>query len=161
MTKPIKAELSLQRSNQDHKTISLRLRFGTGKTVTVGMKPYDFALMVTGMSDVDCQVELRNVRIEMESQFRLVLREEQPDCDCAEDDTSCDCWDHPTYSLYLNGMQGYGSATWCIDTYETQPRYWCNFLGLETFAVDDVSEIPDELRKRLVWLGDSVSIKVM
>jgi hypothetical protein len=105
MTKPIKAELSLQRSNQDHKTISLRLRFGTGKTVTVGMKPYDFALMVTGMSDVDCQVELRNVRLEMESQFRLVLREEQPDCDCAEDDTSCDCWDHPTYSLYLNGMQ--------------------------------------------------------
>lgn len=48
MTKPIKAELSLQRSNRDHKTISLRLRFGTGKTVTVGMKPYDFALMVTG-----------------------------------------------------------------------------------------------------------------
>lgn len=90
MTKPIKAELSLQRSNQDHKTISLRLRFGTGKTVTVGMKPYDFALMVTGMSDVDCQVELRNVRLEMESQFRLVLREEQPDCDCTEDDTSSD-----------------------------------------------------------------------
>lgn len=157
MTKPIRAELSLQRSNQDHKTISLRLRLGAGNTVTVGMKPYDFALMITGMSDVDCQVALRNVRLDRESKLRLVLREEQPDGACAEDD----CWDHPTYSLYLNGMQGYGAAVWGIDTYETQPRYWCNFLGLETFAVDDVSEIPDELRKRLVWLGDSVSIKVM
>lgn len=59
----IVGQLSLVRSNQDEREISFRLRLGTGRIVTMTMLPYDFALMVTGMSDVAVKVYTRNVEL--------------------------------------------------------------------------------------------------
>lgn len=73
----MKGELSIQRSNQDDKEISFRLRLDTGRTVTMVMKPYDFALMITGMSDVECDIQLRNVQ--------LVVAPRDPHFGCGED----------------------------------------------------------------------------
>ena len=56
-------EISLQRSNQDNKNVSFRVRLDTGRTITLTMSPYYFALMVTGMSDVPVKVVTRNVEL--------------------------------------------------------------------------------------------------
>lgn len=56
-------EISLQRSNQEHKNVSFRVRLDTGRTITLTMSPYNFALMVTGMSDVPAEMSLRNVDV--------------------------------------------------------------------------------------------------
>lgn len=56
-------EISLQRSNQDNKNVSFRVRLDTGRTITLTMSPYYFALMVTGMSDVPAEMTLRNVEV--------------------------------------------------------------------------------------------------
>lgn len=70
-----KAELSLQRSNQDDKLISFRLRFDTGRTITMTMQPYDFALMVTGMTDVSTQVTTRNVELRIMPKCPRILQQ--------------------------------------------------------------------------------------
>ena len=57
------AELSLTRSNQEDREIAFRLRLGTARTVTLTMPPYEFALLVTGMSDVPVKVVTRNVEL--------------------------------------------------------------------------------------------------
>lgn len=57
------AELSLTRSNQEDREIAFRLRLGTGRMVTLTMPPYEFALLVTGMSDVPVKVTTRNVEL--------------------------------------------------------------------------------------------------
>lgn len=56
-------EISLQRSNQEHKNVSFRVRLDTGRTITLTMSPYYFALMVTGMSDVPAEMTTRNVEV--------------------------------------------------------------------------------------------------
>lgn len=62
----MKAGLSLTRSNQDDREVAFRLRLDTGRTVTMTMTPHDFAMLITGMSDVDCEVTTRRVQLVVE-----------------------------------------------------------------------------------------------
>lgn len=71
MTDSIKAELSMTRSNQDNREVAFRLRLDTGRTVTMTLTPYDFAMLITGMSDVECEVTTRRVQLVVEPRTRI------------------------------------------------------------------------------------------
>nr|WP_244618541.1 hypothetical protein [Serratia fonticola] len=67
----MKAQLSIVRPGaSDNSEIRLIIRIAMGKTITAVMTPEDFALTVTGKSDVPVELKLRNVRIEQEQPAR-------------------------------------------------------------------------------------------
>lgn len=51
----------------DDAEIRLIIRIAMGKTITAVMTPEDFALAITGKSDVAASLTLRNLRIEEQS----------------------------------------------------------------------------------------------
>lgn len=60
-------ELSIVRPGaSDDKEIRIILRIDMGKTVTMVISPEDFALALTGKSDMPVEIKTRNIRIEKE-----------------------------------------------------------------------------------------------
>lgn len=58
------AELSIVRPGAcDDEEIRLIIRVSRGKTVTAVISPEDFALAVTGKSDVPVELKLRNIEL--------------------------------------------------------------------------------------------------
>ncbi|HFU2857284.1 TPA: hypothetical protein ACGQ50_000824 [Enterobacter cloacae] len=105
----------------------------------------------TAVCDADALEELLKLRAAVRKDRILVQQDEN--CDCDDD---CDCT--PTLFVTVNGMKGYGSATW---TYQEQRgaglAYFCQFMGFEFWATDH-SDAADQLRQRLSWLGDKVEV---
>ncbi|EKN4770495.1 hypothetical protein [Yersinia enterocolitica] len=59
------AQISIVRpGTSDDTEIRLIIRIAMGKTITAVMTPEDFALAVTGKSDVPASLRLRNLHIE-------------------------------------------------------------------------------------------------
>ncbi|MCE9885168.1 hypothetical protein [Obesumbacterium proteus] len=62
------AQISITRPGaSDDAEIRLIIRIAMGKTITAVMTPEDFALAITGKSDVAASLSLRNLRIEEQS----------------------------------------------------------------------------------------------
>ncbi|MCE9886520.1 hypothetical protein [Obesumbacterium proteus] len=62
------AQISITRPGaSDDAEIRLIIRIAMGKTITAVMTPEDFALAITGKSDVAASLILRNLRIEEQS----------------------------------------------------------------------------------------------
>lgn len=62
------AQISIVRPGaSDDAEIRLIIRIAMGKTITAVMTPEDFALAITGKSDVSASLSLRNLRIEEQS----------------------------------------------------------------------------------------------
>ncbi len=62
---PMDAQISIVRpGTSDDTEIRLIIRIAMGKTITAVMTPEDFALAVTGKSDVPASLRLRNLHIE-------------------------------------------------------------------------------------------------
>ena len=152
----MKGSLSIQHENKSD-SISIRLRLDAGKRIVMSMNASSFAKFISGKSDEDCDISLRNVSIGSEK-FRFSLSFDDAVCNCPCD-ASCDCNDHPSLSLRLQGNKGYGMAFWTqIDDEESiKFGYWCKMLGFEFFASDETA-IVDELKRRLAWLGDRFEI---
>ncbi|WJM80545.1 hypothetical protein [Pectobacterium brasiliense] len=61
----MKGELSIVRPGaKETEEIRLILKLDVGKTITLTMTPEDFALAITGKSELPVDVRLRNLRIE-------------------------------------------------------------------------------------------------
>ncbi|WP_246584579.1 hypothetical protein [Yersinia kristensenii] len=61
---PMDAHISIVRPSSSNNTeIRLIIRIAMGKTITAVMTPEDFALAVTGRSDVPASLRLRNLHI--------------------------------------------------------------------------------------------------
>lgn len=58
----LKATLDINRSGNSD-TIEIRLKLATGRSITVSMTPENFALCLTGKSEVPVSARTRNVEI--------------------------------------------------------------------------------------------------
>lgn len=64
----MKAAMSITRpGSSDDKEIRVIIRIAMGKTMTAVITPEDFALAVTGKSDVPVELKLRNLTIQEKS----------------------------------------------------------------------------------------------
>lgn len=57
------AVIDISRIGGDKQRIEIVLRFGVGKTITASMTPEDFALAITGRSEIPVDIKTRNVTI--------------------------------------------------------------------------------------------------
>lgn len=57
------AVIDISRIGGDEQRVEIVLRFGVGKTITASMTPEDFALAITGRSEIPVDIKTRNVTI--------------------------------------------------------------------------------------------------
>ncbi|NIL23518.1 hypothetical protein HB991_13490 [Yersinia mollaretii] len=57
------ATIDISRVSGEEQLIEIVLRFGVGKTITATMSPEDFALAITGRSELPVDIKLRQTSI--------------------------------------------------------------------------------------------------
>lgn len=57
------AVIDISRIGGDKQRIEIVLKFGMGRTITASMTPEDFALAITGRSEIPVDINLRRVTI--------------------------------------------------------------------------------------------------
>ncbi|WP_145518652.1 hypothetical protein [Yersinia mollaretii] len=57
------ATIDISRVSGEEQRIEIVLRFGVGKTITATMSPEDFALAITGRSELPVDIKLRQTSI--------------------------------------------------------------------------------------------------
>ncbi|CNK68580.1 Uncharacterised protein [Yersinia mollaretii] len=57
------ATIDISRIGGEEQRIEIVLRFGVGKTITATMSPEDFALAITGRSELPVDIKLRQTSI--------------------------------------------------------------------------------------------------